>query len=151
MTSLPQPPSDHHLHRRLSTVGDRARIAAVTLVLVEAAGLIGVVLWWAGTVLSGGPGRTSELFLAAFALAVAAALVAGARALYRRGRGSRGPLITWQVLQAATATSVLGVPAAAGWAVAVLVLSAAVVALLLVPGVVDVVVRADTAEPPPAP
>ena len=115
-----------------------ARAAAVALVALEACALLGVVVWWVVGTLRGGDLRGSELFLAAFALGVAAVLVTAARALALGRRGARGPIVTWQVLQAATATTVVGVPGARVWAVAAVAGSAVVVLLVLAPGVAAV-------------
>jgi hypothetical protein len=126
-----------------------ARTAAVVLTALEACGLLGVALWWGVGAIGGAGVRGSEVFLAAFALGVAAVLVAAACLLARGRPGARGPIVTWQVLQAATATAVLGVPAAGVWAVAAVVVALAVVVLLLVPGVAAV--RSGAAPVPPGP
>ena len=124
-----------------------ARTAVAVLTIAEACGLLGVALWWASGAIRGGEVRGSEAFLAVFALAVAAVLVASVRLLVRGRRGARGPVVTWQVLQAATATTVLGVPAARGWAAGAVVVAVVVVALLLVPGVAAVRSGVDPAPP----
>lgn len=70
------------------------------------------------------------VFLVLFALAVAAALVASARALWEGRRTGRAPVATWQLLQGATALAFLQATASpVAWAV--LVLSAVVFVLLL--------------------
>ncbi|WP_149205281.1 hypothetical protein [Actinotalea subterranea] len=103
--------------------------AAVVLVLAEAVslGVLGLV-WTVRLVAEGTPSLGVSLFLIVFALGVAAALVGLAR-LHRQGRrGARAPLVTWQVLQGATAVTVLQVgPAVATAAVAWVALAAAVV------------------------
>ena len=128
--------------------GPRAWRVAALLVVTEAVGLAGVVVWWLGTAAGGGMQAPSEPFLAAFALAVAVALLAASRSLVRGHRGARAPVITWQLLQAATATTVLGVPQAVGWAVGALVLSGLVIAGLLLP--VELTDRPAPGEGPPA-
>ena len=90
--------------------------------LLEAAGLLVVAVAWLVT------------------LAVGAALVAAARAL-RRGSGrARGPLVTWQLLQAATGAALLQAhprPAGpAGGAVAAVALAVLVVAAALSPAAI---------------
>ena len=90
--------------------------------LLEAAGLLVAVVAWLVT------------------LAVGAALVAAARAL-RRGSGrARGPLVTWQLLQAATGAALLQAhprPAGpAGGAVAAVTLAVLVVAAVLSPAAI---------------
>jgi len=87
--------------------------------LLEAAGLLVAAVAWLVT------------------LAVGAALVAAARAL-RRGSGrARGPLVTWQLLQAATGAALLQAPGRpaglAGGAVAAVTLAVLVVAAVLSP------------------
>lgn len=125
---VPAGPRDARVRR-----GPRAWTVAALLVVIEAVGLAGVVVWWLVTAVGGRMQGPSEPFLAAFALAVAVALLAASRMLVRGRRGARAPVITWQLLQAATATTVLGVPQAVGWAVGALVLSGLVVVLLLLP------------------
>ena len=115
-----------------------ARAAAVLLIALEGCALLGIVVGWLAGVVRGGGLRGSEVFLAVFALGVAAALVAAGRTVALGRRGARGPIVTWQVLQAATATTVLGVPAARPWAVAAVAVAAVVVLLVLTPGVAAV-------------
>ncbi len=77
-------------------------------------------------------------FVLVFVLGVAALLVAAARALRRGARRARGPLVTWQLLQAAVAGSLLaaGVEAVVvAYAGGALALAVIVVVLLLSPPV----------------
>ena len=108
------------------------------LTLVEAGALLGVAGWWTtqaaeGGITAGEGGITAaEVFLIVFAAGVALVLAAAARALARGRRGARGPILTWQVLQAITATTVLGVPQARLWAVVAIAWAAALFALLII-------------------
>jgi hypothetical protein len=111
-----------------------ARAAAVFLTLAEAAALLALAVWWITGLRVAGI-RGAEVFLIAFAIGVAAVLAASARALARRRRAARGPIVTWQVLQAVTAATLLGVPQARAWAGLALGWSAALVVLLMIPGV----------------
>lgn len=99
--------------------------------VLEAVALAGLSVWGLVQLALGQQGAPSVvLFLVIFGLAVAAALVGSARALWAGRRTGRAPVATWQLLQGAVALAVLqatGAPAA--WAV--LVLSAAVFLLLL--------------------
>lgn len=89
---------------------------AAAAALAEAAALAaGAVAWLGQLVLRGSTMLGVAVFLILFALGVAAVLVAGARALRRGSRRARGPLITWQLLQVATALAVLQVPGRPGW------------------------------------
>lgn len=106
--------------------------------LLEAAGLlVAAVAWLVTLAVDGSRALGVAIFLVGFALAVGAALVAAARAL-RRGSGrARGPLVTWQLLQAATGAALLQAPGRpaglAGGAVAAVTLAALVVAAVLSP------------------
>lgn len=90
--------------------------------VVEAAVLGAGVVWAALDLVRGrseAPG--ASIVLAVFLAGVAAALVAAARALRRGARRARGLVVTWQLLQAATGLTLLGVqdaPAALPWAAA---------------------------------
>jgi len=85
-----------------------APIALVVLVLVEAAVLAGLGLWWLVVLVVGDVQDVGvALFLIGFTLAVAAGLAAGGRALLHGRRGARAPVVTWQLLQGATAVAVL--------------------------------------------
>lgn len=114
----------------------RARIWAAALVLVESVTLLGaagllVVLVIRGSV-AADPGPTAVLVLLAVALALG--LAAASRSLARGGRGGRAPVITWQLLQAATAITLLGAPAARIGAVVALALALAVLTAVVVAG-----------------
>ena len=125
-----------------------ARTAAVLLTFAQAGALIGVAVWWLTGVREDGI-RGSEVFLIAFALGVALVLAAAARGLARGRRGARGPILTWQVLQAVTATTLLGVPQARVWAGIAVASSAALVVLLMTPGVAVVPTGVRSAPPEP--
>ena len=103
--------------------------AGVALVLVEAAVLVAAALWLLLSVVRGAASSASAgVGVGLFALAMAAILVLAARAVTAGRRGGRAPVLTWQLLQAATAASLLGagppVATAAGGALAVAVLVA---------------------------
>lgn len=86
----------------------RTLLALVVLVLVEAAVLAGLGLWWLVVLVVGDVQDVGvALFLIGFTLAVAAGLAAGGRALLHGRRGARAPVVTWQLLQGATAVAVL--------------------------------------------
>lgn len=106
------------------------------VVLVQAAVLIGLAGAWVRDLLAGAselPAATA--FLVLFSLAIAALLIAAARALVRGRRWARSPVLTWQILLLAMSIGWLGAEPT-GWAVAVLA-SALVVGIgLLVPSVV---------------
>lgn len=110
------------------------RTAAV-LVLAEAAALTVAALGWLVQVVAGATeGSSAAWFLLVFVVGVAGVLVRSARTLRRGARGGRAPVVTWQLLQAATALTVLqGGPALPVLVVAVLalVVGAVVVGLLL--------------------
>jgi len=116
-------------------------VVAAGGLLVEAAAL-GVVAVAAvvSLVRNGSSDLAVALALVAVALGTGALLVVGARALRRGARRARGPVVTWQLLQAATALAILQVPgraavAAAGAALAV-VLAVVVTVALLTPAAV---------------
>ena len=103
---------------------------ALVLVLLEAAALTTVSLWWLVVLVAeGSQALAVALFLLVFGLGVAAVLVAGARALLAGSRRARGPVITWQLLQGATAVTLLQGGIAWGWPL--LVLAAAILVLLM--------------------
>jgi ABC-type glucose/galactose transport system permease subunit len=108
---------------------------AVVLVLAEAAALTFAALGWLVRVVAGATeGSSVAWFLLVFVMGVAGVLVLSARTLRRGARGGRAPVVTWQLLQAATAVTVLqGGPALPVRVVAVLalVVGAVVVGLLL--------------------
>jgi len=92
-------------------------------------------VWALADLVSGRSEATAaSVVLALFLLGVGAVVLAAARSLRRGARRARGVLVTWQLLQAATGLTLLGVadpPAALPWAaggavgVAVLVAGAA--------------------------
>lgn len=114
----------------------RALRVARTLVVAEAVVLAAAAAWSVVDLVRGVVGNpATAVFLALFALGVAWVLVAAVRALLRGSRRARGPVVTWQLLQAATGVTVLGVrdtPALLPWfaGVAIAVAAAVVVAVL---------------------
>ena len=104
-------------------------------VMLLAAALTVAALGWLVRVVAGATEGTSVAwFLVAFVMGVAGVLVLSARTLRRGARGGRAPVVTWQLLQAATAVTVLqGGPAlpVAMVAVLALVVGAVVVGLLV--------------------
>lgn len=121
-------PQPERIPRRLAV--------ALVGIVVETVALVGAGGWVLVTVaVQGSTHLGVALFLAAFALGVGALLLVGARALRRSAPRVRGPVVTWQLLQAATAVTVLAVPgrtgAAAGVAVGGIALAAVVVAGVL--------------------
>lgn len=88
------------------------------LVLVEAAVCVLLAVWGVVDLVRGvttAPGVA--VFLVVAGLAVAAVLVASVRALRAGRRGGRAPVVTWQLLQAATALTLVGaLPSPAVWA-----------------------------------
>jgi len=77
----------------------------------------------------------ATVFLALFALGVAALLAGGARGLWRGRRWARSPVMTWQILLVVMSLGWLGVEASV-WAVAVAVVAVLVAVGLLLPPVV---------------
>lgn len=125
MPSIPPPDT---VPRALTVVIGAVLLEALALA-VAAVGALVVLLRGGSTA----PGVV--LAVALFSAAVAAVLVLGARGLLAGRRWSRGPVITWQLLQGATAVTVLqavGSP----WAWAALGLAALVVVLLMTRAVV---------------
>ncbi|WP_143427050.1 hypothetical protein [Georgenia soli] len=104
--------------------------AAGALVLVEALVLVGMAVVLVTDVVRGvAPDVFSALALAVFFVGFAAMLAGSVRALWRGQRWGRGPVITWQVLQAASALTLTGVQTALV-VLAVLVAAAAVAGVL---------------------
>lgn len=103
-------PSDHGHPQSASgaQAPDRAVRVMTVGVLVEAAAL-GLAGLWSVMLLVTGRSVDGALggFLAVFCLGVAAGLVGAARALGRSGTWARGTVVTWQLLQGATALTVL--------------------------------------------
>ena len=98
--------------------------------------LIGLGSAWVRDLLSGASEMSgATLFLIAFALGIAALLIASARALWRGRRWARSPVVTWQILLIAMSIGWLGVERT-GWAVAVLASALLVMVGLLLPAVV---------------
>ena len=106
------------------------------VVVLEAALLIGVAGAYLVSIARGAsaaPGTAAGI--AGFGALVAAALLGCARALWRGRRWARGPVLTWQVLQGATAVSVLS-GAQRPIALALLAVSLLGAVLLLLPPVI---------------
>jgi hypothetical protein len=83
-------------------------VTVCAVVVLEAALLIGVAGAYLVAIARGAseaPGTAAGI--AGFGAVVAAALLGCARALWRGRRWARGPVLTWQVLQGATAVSAL--------------------------------------------
>jgi len=83
-------------------------LGVCVVVVLEAALLIGVAGACLVSIVRGtseAPGTAAGI--AGFGALLAAALLGCARALWRGRRWARGPVLTWQVLQGATAVSVL--------------------------------------------
>jgi hypothetical protein len=133
-------PHNHRPHRR------PAALAVVCgLVLVQAGLLAGLASAWVVDLVQGEsrlPAAT--VFLALFALGVAAVLVLAIRGLWAGRRWARSPVMTWQILLVVLSVGWLGVEVAP-WAVGVLVSALAVGVGLVLPSVVAV-----TAERPEA-
>ncbi len=84
------------------------RLAAAGL-LLEAAALVVGAVWALVVVVSGGADSIAvALSLAAFALVVGALLAVASRAVRQGRERARGPVLTWQLLQAATAGTLIG-------------------------------------------
>lgn len=133
-----------------SADGALPRPGAVTVAVVGVAieGLALVVSAGAGVVQLVGQGSSAvgvTVFLVVGALGVAWVLGAAASALRRGSRRARGPLITAQLLQGATALAVVQVPGRPGWlaaaALAAILLAVVVVAALLTPKAVAFATR----------
>ena len=112
---------------------------AVVAVLTEVTALVGLALWWVVEMARGQASALGvALFLVVFALGVAAVLLGSVRALRRGRRWARGPVMTWQLLQGATAFAVLqGVAsdadgALAAWLARLAIVLAGVVLVLTV-------------------
>ena len=89
----------------------RALAVALGVLLLEAAALAATSVWFLVELIrSGASDVPLALFLVVFAAGIAATLVFAARALQAGRRGGRAPAIGWQLLQGATAVTVLQVP-----------------------------------------
>jgi hypothetical protein len=120
--------------------GSRPAVLAVVcvLVVVQAGLLVGLGGVWVLELVRGQsrlPGAT--VFLALFALGVAAVLVLAVRGLWAGRRWARSPIMTWQVLLVVMSVGWLGVETAL-WAVGVLVSALVVGVGLVLPSVVAV-------------
>lgn len=139
---------------RTSRDGRRKAPAAVrtvvTVALLEALALVGLVGAALVQLLRGTLGPSGFVIgLLVLSAGLAAVLVAAARALLRGRRRARGPLATWQLLQGATAMTVLqatdGPVQLAAWTA--FVVAAVALVALLAPSVVRFTDRADPADP----
>lgn len=82
-------------------------LVAFVLLVLEAGALAALGVGLAGDVLTGAAAAVgTSAALAVFYLAVAAGLVAAGRALLRGRRWARAPVVTWQLLQGASALAV---------------------------------------------
>lgn len=125
----------------------RALAVALGVLLAEAAVLGTAAAWFVVELVRG---TTADLplavFLVVFAAGISAALVLAARALRGGRRGGRAPAVGWQLLQGATAVTVLQVEGVAPgplWSARAALLAAVVVVVLLM---TPRVVRFTTAE-----
>ncbi len=85
------------------------RRLAGACVAVEAAGLLLGGLWALGVVLRGTADSVAvALTLAAFGIGLGLLLALASRAVRRGRERVRGPVLTWQLLQAATAGALIG-------------------------------------------
>ncbi|WP_199423613.1 hypothetical protein [Actinotalea solisilvae] len=107
-----------------------AVVALAVLLLVEAVAVAGAAAVGVPSVVTGGRPAVAG-FVVLCALGVAAALVASARSFWRGSSRARGPAATWQLLQGATALTLLqaGVLRPVAWAA--LAVAAAVLALVV--------------------
>ena len=118
--------------------GPRPALLAVLclVILVQAAVLVGLGGAWLKDLVTGAsqlPGAT--VFLVAFALGIAALLIAAARALWNGRRWARSPVLTWQLLLIAMSVGWLRTEPT-GWAIAVLASAVVVGVGLLLPPVI---------------
>lgn len=116
----------------------RALDVVLAGVAVEAAALGAGVVWAVVDLVRGrsdSPG--ASVVLALFLVLVGAGVLAAARALRRGARRARGLVVTWQLLQAASAATLLGAadaPAGAWWGgVSAVVLAVVVLVAALSP------------------
>jgi hypothetical protein len=107
-------------------------------VLLQAAVLVGLAVGFSADLVRG---RTqlagATLFLVVFTLALAAALVLAARALWRGRRWGRAPVLTWQLLLVVMAVGWIRAEPTV-WAAAILASAVVVIVTLLLPRVVSV-------------
>ncbi|GIG22889.1 hypothetical protein Cch01nite_36130 [Cellulomonas chitinilytica] len=111
-------------------------VVVCALVAVEAIAFLGLGVAFVVDLTRGNatlPAAT--VFLALFALAVAALLGGASRGLWRGRRWARSPVMTWQILLVVMSLGWLGVEASV-WAVAVAVVAVVVAVGLLLPSVV---------------
>lgn len=114
-----------------------ALLVALLLLLVEVGALLALTVGMLLEVVRGqSTGGAVTAVLAAMFIGLCAVLVAAGRALYRRHRWGRGPVVTWQLLLLATAVS--QADGLEWWVVALLVaFPVAVTAGILVPRSVE--------------
>lgn len=117
------------------------RAAALGAVVEAALLVVGAVAWTAVLVTGGLDSPAAGVALVVLMLGLAAVLVLAARALRRGSRRARGPLVTWQLLQGATAVALLQSPDRPGGvtagAVVAVVVALGVVAAILSPRATD--------------
>ena len=111
------------------------------LVLLQAGALVGLAVAWTADLVRGASALpAATVFLALFALGVAAVLVLAARGLWAGRRWARSPVMTWQVLLVVMAIGWLG--SDPPWWVVLVLLSALLVGVALhVPAVVAATVE----------
>ncbi|MPV38504.1 hypothetical protein [Georgenia subflava] len=84
-------------------------LVACLLVALESAALVGMAVTFVVDVVRGATADTlSPLALAVFFVGFALLIGGAARALWRGRRWGRGPVVTWQVLQAASVLTLAG-------------------------------------------
>lgn len=138
-------PTSSHPAPPVGAPPPRLLTVALVGVLIEAAVLVGLAGWSAVQLATAGAQSLGVgLFLVVFCLGVAAVLVAAARALRRGSRRARGPIITWQLLQGATAITLIQVGVV--WGALALALALVVLGLLMTRPAL-----AHVASPPPGP
>lgn len=107
-----------------------AVVVLVALLLVEAAAVAVAAGLGIPSVVAGGRPAVAG-FVVLCAVGVAAALVASARSFWRGSSRARGPAATWQLLQGATAVTLLQAGALVPAAWAALVVAVAVLVLVV--------------------
>ena len=152
MTPASETSADGPHGSRPGAAGRPPRALDVVLVgvLIEAAGLAAGVVWAAADLVRGrSEAPAASIVLAVFLAGTAAAVVAAARSLRRGARRARGLIVTWQLLQAASGLTLLGVadpPAALPWAAgAAIVVAGVVVAAALTPASLEFTAARDGA------
>jgi uncharacterized protein YaaW (UPF0174 family) len=112
--------------------GNRLSALVAALVALEAVSLlVAAVFLLVEALTSGGDNLAAGLSLAAIAIVVGVGLVICARGVARRQRWTRGPVLTWQLLQAG-----VGMPLSTSqaWWAGVLLLATSVIVGVLIAG-----------------